>query len=169
MSALRQPDRLGFSLIELVVVLAVISLLAGVTIPHYLRTRERVKVQQALGVANAMRVALKMYANENVPVIKLPVVYPAASAISNLDDFYLVLSPYLGGEQPKASLGGNGFIAYEVGRDPQLSDPLYSALSGIDRTLFTFTVRAEDRAQTLVTATPSSVRSLFDGDPLQFP
>lgn len=159
----------GFSIVELVVVLAVISILAGISIPQYLRTKERVKVQQAMGVANAIRMALSMYATENVPNTKLPLVYPDGTSISNLDDLYAILSPYLGSQQPKNNLGGSSFAVYETGKDPMLNDPEYSAYPEVNRTMYTLTVKAKDKAQTLITITPKSVRAVFDGDLLAQP
>lgn len=159
----------GFSIVELVVVIGVVSLLAAITIPQYNQSKNRIKIRSAMAIVDNMRMALAMYSNENFK--DLPFVYPVPDPpnhpMANLDDFYSLLSPYIA-NNPNRDLFGN-FISYQIGRDPDLSDASYNGFAEVNRTYYTLTVKAKDLQNTFITATRDSITSIFNGQAVTYP
>ena len=52
----------GFTLIELLVVVLIIGILAGISVPYYLKAEETSKANQAIALANMVATANRMYA-----------------------------------------------------------------------------------------------------------
>jgi prepilin-type N-terminal cleavage/methylation domain-containing protein len=62
---LRLDSRGGFSLIELIIVVAVIAILAAIMIPNFLSQRQRAADARALDVISNVRKGLGMFAADN--------------------------------------------------------------------------------------------------------
>lgn len=135
----------GFSIVELIVVIAVVGILAAVTIPNFTETKQRMKIKACKGVVSGILTAMDMYSNEFIIYEEYtnkrltPFIYPtiAGSGTSNfLDNLYNILSPYLS-SNPKDSLGGEGWGIYEL---------------SADKSSYTIVVKANDTALTPITA-----------------
>lgn len=57
----RKPGRLGFTLIELVIVATIMGVLAGIAVPNYTRVLERVRITRAIGDIDAIGRSLSEY------------------------------------------------------------------------------------------------------------
>ena len=85
----------GFTLIELMIVIAIIGILAAVAIPNFMSARDRAKVAAAAHSIGGVRTALEMY------MVDIEC-YPIAANASNLLASDGVLKPYL--TNPEATL-----------------------------------------------------------------
>lgn len=153
----RVQGEVGFSIIELVVIMAIIAVLAAVAIPDFKSAKERAKIQVAKEIVKQITVAEDFYSNENLrnhPTTAASAPFYYLGAASGLDDIYKELSLYLK-DNPKDVLGGSGWCVYQV---------------SADRTAYTLTIKANDAAQTLVTAIRragdnyKSVSATFNGE-----
>lgn len=161
--------RRAFSLVELIIVVVVISILAGIAVPQYRNAKQKYIVKGAMGVAESIRVALKMYSADQVAISELPFIFPHKGSLPNLDAVYSALSPYLV-ENPASHLGGGGLFIYDTSCDPNASVcTAYSGIAGSDRMHYTFTVRAKDQNQTVITATRDKLWADYQGEALSFP
>jgi prepilin-type N-terminal cleavage/methylation domain-containing protein len=55
----------GFSLVELLVVISIIAVITAVLLPNFMGAREKARDSQRIQDLSAMKVALRMYYNEN--------------------------------------------------------------------------------------------------------
>ena len=69
----------GFTLIELMIVVAIIGILAAIAIPQYQNYVARAQVSEALSLASGAKVAIAEYANTNGK-------YPATAGDAGLSD-----------------------------------------------------------------------------------
>ena len=58
-------DRRGFTLLELLMVVVIIGILAGLAIPQYLKTTEKARIAEAVGVLGGIRSSQIRYFAEN--------------------------------------------------------------------------------------------------------
>ena len=63
-TTVRAPER-GFTLVELMVVVAIIALLATIIVPNYVHARAQAAVSQSEANLNAIATALELYRNQN--------------------------------------------------------------------------------------------------------
>jgi prepilin-type N-terminal cleavage/methylation domain-containing protein len=77
----------GYSLIELMTVMAVIASLAATAVPTFVTYRDRSRVTQVIGSSEAIRAALASYAAGSPGNI-----YPATDAITDFDSLRLVVN-----------------------------------------------------------------------------
>ena len=94
----RQDANTGFTLVEMMIVVAVIGLLAAVAIPNLTKARERARGARFMGDLRAARSAFELYAIEHLayPPDKNPGIIPAGM------DEYLQKMNWTG----ETSLGG---------------------------------------------------------------
>ncbi len=126
---MRLKNRSGFSLIELLTVIAIIAILAAVIFPVMGTAREKARQSQCISNLNALQQALKLYKNDNNRYP--PVLFGFAQAGMKVDD---VSSGALFREYVKSA---KGFACPDSrSDDPSLTipDPLAgSPLIGADR------------------------------------
>lgn len=67
----------GFTLIELMIVIAILGILAAVAIPNFLNARGKAQDAAALSTLEAMKTSMEMYAADNG-------VYPVKTSVSEL-------------------------------------------------------------------------------------
>lgn len=86
----------GLSIIELLVVMVILTILAGMAVMTYSGVSSRQRAKVAKNIMSSYRTALEMYkSNTNYSNLGG---YPSETGIATYDDFYKVLSPYLSGD-----------------------------------------------------------------------
>lgn len=135
--------RMGYTLIELVVIISVLLILSALAIPSFFSVRDRARVSEAVHAANALRIAQTLYRDSH------PKMYYADSSDQLLD--YTSVTPLL-----RAFDGSPTSLTFTVcncfpGCPP---DPCTEA--GGNR--YTLTARAKDSQTTMITATESGVK-----------
>ncbi len=100
MTTLRQNmKRSGFTLIEMLVVVAIIALLVGILLPSFTAVRTNAKKTQTLAQFNALATGLELFRKEQTIGGSLP---PSAS--DNTSDFMLIANP----RKSKSTENNNG-------------------------------------------------------------
>lgn len=90
--------KLGFSLVELVVVIMILGILAAIAAPNFLGTSRRASDQSLVQTLQVIRNAIDMYYAENG-------VLPAAGSSSTEAQFKTALAGYVKGDFPKSTVG----------------------------------------------------------------
>ncbi len=114
----------GFTLVEIMIVVAIIALLAAIAVPNFLRARKRTQATRALEDIRMIDSALDQYAIENNKAAQDPVTFEALRA-------YLKTGSNL--ETNGAALYGSNFT---VDRIPQISATIYGQYSDVAPTDF---------------------------------
>ncbi len=114
----------GFTLVEIMIVVAIIALLAAIAVPNFLRARKRTQATRALEDIRMLDSALDQYAIENNKNANDPVTFTA------LKDYLKTGSTLYATGQ--ATYGTN----YTVDTIPKISDAIYSQYSDIVQTAF---------------------------------
>jgi len=123
----------GFTLIELMVVIVIIGILAGIAIPRFMGAQDRARISAAESDLNSMRQALGLYEIDHSSYdLGSPATYDAFKAA--------LVDP-----------SGNPYMA--LPSDDNFTDFSYT---GNDST-YTITLRAKDNKTTLLTGTPEGV------------
>ena len=123
----------GFSLIEIIIVLLIISIIASVTIPRYFDTKNRAKVAEAYTDLHFLRRALSMYEADRSRYVK-----------GNITD-YQVLKDSL------KTLYGEVYLTLP-------DTPAFDFVSYISNgSTYTIVVIAKDLHHTQIVATPEGV------------
>lgn len=136
----------GFSLIELIVVIAVIGVVASMAVGNFSGMRNRAQIRVAKGMAAMIMNALEMYSNENLARQGvIPFRYPSQGEMQGFSGgksvLYRTLSPYLATDpitifDPLLE-NANTWINYQVSND---------------YTSYFFVVRCRDTLRTPITA-----------------
>lgn len=113
----------GFTLVEIMIVVAIIALLAAIAVPNFLRSRRRAQATQVLQDLRMIDAAVDQYAIENNK--------SGGAAVSWAD-----IRNYLkAGSRLETSGGvdiiGNGFTINTVDTVPQVSVTTFNALSTV--------------------------------------
>lgn len=101
-------DQAGFSLVELVIVVAVIAILAAIMIPNFLSQRQRAADSRALEAISTVRKGLAMFSADNGS-------YPNATSYAALRT---ALAPYVNLPANTTDLGVSAFTYTPTGTPP---------------------------------------------------
>jgi len=105
----RTKGKEGFTLIELMIVIAVIGILAAVLIPYTFRAQDRARETGVMNAARAIQTGLEMYASNQTSAPWYP---KDATGIKNLTAY---VSPV-----PKNPFNGEGYLDKVGGSSPIL-------------------------------------------------
>ena len=122
------PRQRGFTLLELLMVVIIIGILAAVAIPQYLKTREKARMVEALGVLGQLRSAeIRYYAEHETH----------ADTISNLDFDASVFSgtPLFSYDIGTASTTDFSVVATRTGNAPADCEADYTIVIERDGTI----------------------------------
>ena len=123
MSIALHQSRLGFTIVELMIVVAVIALLAGMAVPSYTRARKRAQATRILEDLRMLDYALDRWAIENN---KAP---GDAATLSDLQPFIKTGSKLY---NQGTDLFGNSFgSSFSVDSMPKVPTPTYNNLSDV--------------------------------------
>lgn len=143
----------GYTIIELLIVMAIIVLLASLSIPQFTSALYKNRVRQGLISAVSIRTALEMYKGNYGG-------YPleGASGINSFDTLYTKLSSGLSADPRNNFRKNDGFVAYN------------SASSGSPNN-YTLVLRAKVSysVNVPITATPKSVTAIYNGESVAVP
>ena len=113
----------GFTLVEIMIVVAIIALLASIAVPNFLRSRKRSQATQVLEDLRLIDAAIDQYAIENNLTAADPVVWADLQA-------YLKTGSRLE-QSANTDFLGNAYDAFAIDSIPQVTDATYNALSDV--------------------------------------
>lgn len=120
--------RHGFTIVELMIVVAVIALLAGMAVPSYTRARKRAQATRILEDLRMLDYALDRWAIENNKSVG------DTATLSDLQPFIKTGSPLY---NQGIDLFGNSFgNTFSVDSMPKVPVPTYNALSDVAPSTF---------------------------------
>ncbi len=99
-----ERSRLGFTLVELMIVIGIIAVLAAILVPNYARARQEAQLQTCKQNLAAIGTAWEAYATRHKPNI-------SSSSHSSLDINMLVENGFLG-KVPECPAGGTYSMVY---------------------------------------------------------
>ncbi len=115
--------RAGFTLVEIMIVVAIIALLAAIAVPNFLRARKRSQATRILEDLRIIDSAVDQYAIET-------------NKAGGADVTWTDIQPYLKKGSVLYNSGGvdmfgTAFVGYSVDSIPKLSDTTFSKLSDV--------------------------------------
>ena len=117
-----KSSRRGFTLVEIMIVVAIIALLASIAVPNFMRARKRSQATRVLEDLRVLDNALDEYAIENN---KLTGMHPAFSDLKP----YLKASSVL--YNTGADILGNAYTPFTVDSIVKVPTATYTALSDV--------------------------------------
>jgi prepilin-type N-terminal cleavage/methylation domain-containing protein len=120
---LNSKNRGGFTLVEIMIVVAIIALLAAIAVPNFLRSRKRSQATQVLEDLRQIDSAVDQWAIENNKAGGSPVTWGDVQK-------YIKTGTRLYTSSGKDILG-NGFTINNVDTPPQVNSATYTALSDV--------------------------------------
>jgi len=102
----------GSTIVELMVVVAIIASLAAIAVPNFVTYRDRSRVTKAIGCSEAIRAALASYAAGHSQHV-----YPATGEITDFDSLRLVVNAHGGMMPPNTIFSVAHYNSYDSNGD----------------------------------------------------
>jgi prepilin-type N-terminal cleavage/methylation domain-containing protein len=112
----------GFTLVEIMIVVAIIALLASIAVPNFLRSRKRSQATQILEDLRVIDSAVDLYAIENNKASGNPAFADLQAYIKTGTRLY---------SSGNRDILGNSFGTFTVDSAPKVSGSTFSALSDV--------------------------------------
>ena len=112
----------GFTLVEIMIVVAIIALLASIAVPNFLRSRKRSQATQILEDLRVIESAVDLYAIENHKASGNPAFADLQAYIQTGTRLY---------SSGNRDILGNSFGTFTVDSAPKVSGSTFSALSDV--------------------------------------
>ena len=122
------PRRGGFTLVEIMIVVAIIALLAAIAVPSFLRARKRSQATSALETARLIDGAKDQYAIENG---KSSATTPNWSDLTAYVKTGSALYNQLSANSPALDALQGTFVMNNIDKPPQISSATEAALSDV--------------------------------------
>ena len=106
----------GFTLIELMIVVAIIGILAAIAVPNFIAYRNKSRVAAAVGSSGSIRDVMASYAADSEGNL-----FPRSDDLTNWDDLVGITSENGGSLKDTEAEQGMGFVSYGDQPDPQQS------------------------------------------------
>jgi len=117
-----KTKRAGFTLVEIMIVVAIIALLAAIAVPGFLRARKRSQASRILNDLRLISSAMDQYAIETNKTSNAPIA---------VDDWTRYLKKDTALEATGTDLFGVAYGPQTVDSLPHVSDSTYNALSDV--------------------------------------
>ena len=114
----------GFTLVEIMIVVAIIALLASIAVPNFLRSRKRAQATQVLQDLRMIDAAIDQYAIENNKAGGINPTWTELKA-------YLKAGSRLHNTTAGSDILGNAFGSYTVDSAPKVPASTFTALSDV--------------------------------------
>jgi prepilin-type N-terminal cleavage/methylation domain-containing protein len=112
----------GFTLVEIMIVVAIIALLAAIAVPNFLRSRKRSQATQVLEDLRILDSAVDQYAIENNKASGNPVFADLQSYIKTGTRLY---------SSSNNDILGNSFGTFTIDTPPKVNATTFSSLSDV--------------------------------------
>ena len=115
----------GFTLVEIMIVVAIIALLAAIAVPNFLRSRKRSQATQVLQDLRILDAATDLYAIENSKTTGFNPVF------ADLKNYIKTGTRLYASGGTGADILGNAFGPYTVDSAPKVPGASFTALSDV--------------------------------------